>query len=413
MKKKILDPVNLYENGQIPKITVPKVDGSAEAPKSDYSNVLSYEDFLKNSKDNAESVVKKTYTDTVANIEDNRKRGVIDAQASFDFNKATYGDKAEALRGMGLSGSGYSDYLTSRAYATQRAEVQNVNAQAAAATREAESKRDDNLLDIEKSYQENLQLASDKAVSVYNDILAGVKDGTYSYDQAMQLGNDSKLTADQLGSIGAAANEYSKSVQESNYVYYRNLIGTEGFDGAEVVALKDNNGLTPEQYNDLFEYVNAMASDTSAESNFTVDGRYIPMSEARAKLESVKNNPMINGDIKAALEKSFNETYDSKISMVVADTKYSGKTKAPATNSSGSSVKIDANGEKIVLKYQKYINQYSSGEYNAIKAASEGVNKFAVFTYKGSYYMKDDNGVIWQVTGKNKNHTNKLEGLFK
>lgn len=410
MKKKILDPVNLYENGQIPKITVPKVDGSAEAPKSDYSNVLSYEDFLKNSKNNAESVVKKTYTDTVANIEDNRKRGVIDAQASFDFNKATYGDKAEALRGMGLSGSGYSDYLTSRAYATQRAEVQNVNAQAAAATREAESKRDDNLLDIEKSYQENLQLASDNAVSVYNDILAGVKNGTYSYDQAMQLGNDSKLTADQLGSIGAAANEYSKSVQESNYVYYRNLIGTEGFDGAEVVALKDNNGLTSDQYNDLLEYVNAMAADTSAVSNFAVDGKYIPMSEARAKLEAVKNNPMINEDIKTALEKSFNETYDKTTSIVVADTDYIKKTK---TGSEGSKVKINANGEEIILKYEKSLNMFTYPEYNALVAAAETVDKFAVFTYKGSYYMKDANGTIWRVTGKNKKHTNKLEGLFK
>ena len=64
---------------------------------------------------------------TIAEINAAKERGIVDANTSYQHNLSTYGAKNEALRGMGLAGSGYSEYLDSQAYATQRAEVQGAN----------------------------------------------------------------------------------------------------------------------------------------------------------------------------------------------------------------------------------------------------------------------------------------------
>lgn len=66
-----------------------------------------------------------------------RERGIVDARSAYEQNKASYGRNAEALADMGLTGSGYGDYITSQAYATERAETQAENAMSETRKREA------------------------------------------------------------------------------------------------------------------------------------------------------------------------------------------------------------------------------------------------------------------------------------
>lgn len=51
------------------------------------------------------------------------QRASVDANAAYQRNLATYGAKAEALDRMGLSGSGYSDYLQGNAYSALRNDI--------------------------------------------------------------------------------------------------------------------------------------------------------------------------------------------------------------------------------------------------------------------------------------------------
>ena len=57
-----------------------------------------------------------------------KEQEIINAKNSYAQNMAGYGANAAALSAMGLSGSGYSDYLNAKAYAAYRDDVQAANA---------------------------------------------------------------------------------------------------------------------------------------------------------------------------------------------------------------------------------------------------------------------------------------------
>ena len=85
------------------------------------STSTSLEDFIKtylenktiaNQKDSYESWAAKMGVDSKGIYE----RRLTDASTDYMKSKAEYGKISEALAGNGLSGSGYSDYITSRAY---------------------------------------------------------------------------------------------------------------------------------------------------------------------------------------------------------------------------------------------------------------------------------------------------------
>lgn len=110
-------------------------------------------------------------TDAMKAAEDEFQRASIDANAAYQRNLATYGAKGEALQRMGLTGSGYSDYLQGKAYSDMRSDVglatseKNAAEQAANkgymnALREAEMYKSQKLneLNAEKgTYYDNLQ----------------------------------------------------------------------------------------------------------------------------------------------------------------------------------------------------------------------------------------------------------------
>lgn len=64
-------------------------------------------------------------------IETQRQKSVIDANNAYKTGLATYGANAEKMASMGLTGSGYGEYLTGKAYATQRADINAANSLAA------------------------------------------------------------------------------------------------------------------------------------------------------------------------------------------------------------------------------------------------------------------------------------------
>ncbi len=194
-----------------------------------------------------------------------RERGVVDARSSYEQSKASYGTNAEAMGSMGLSGSGYSDYLNSKAYAQQRAETQAANAQADASKREARFIEDQTRLQADASYSENLfnadsQARSDKltaeqtadkgkfdanmsyqenllknddaigkyrgeqedkeeqradsAKGAYYQFLAEANQGKYTVEQVTQLAADYGLSEEQKQSLIGAVNDYATNEQE-------------------------------------------------------------------------------------------------------------------------------------------------------------------------------------------------------
>lgn len=85
---------------------------------------LTYAEYMEMLKSEAEASKKEA--DREAEIA--KERAMVDAQSSYEQNKATYGSNAEQMAQMGLQGGGYSDYLQSQAYAQKRSDVQQANA---------------------------------------------------------------------------------------------------------------------------------------------------------------------------------------------------------------------------------------------------------------------------------------------
>ena len=155
-----------------------------------------------------------------------RERGIVDASTAYRQMLASYGANAEKLAGMGLTGSGYSDYLSGKAYATSRAEAQNANKEADAAIRSAES-----------SYSQALGQAK------YNKMMAEA-DAENTYSQALLNAEISRDTGKYEASTAGAANG------TSNYNRLRIEITGDASDD-DIAAYADEYGFTPEQVAEL------------------------------------------------------------------------------------------------------------------------------------------------------------------
>ena len=101
----------------------------------------------------------KLYADTLAGIEANRQKTITDSAAARAKQVGTYGANAERLASMGLTGSGYSDYLTAQAHAAHRGDVQAANALAEQSKLTEQQKYDATMMNLEgeKIKQEQAQ----------------------------------------------------------------------------------------------------------------------------------------------------------------------------------------------------------------------------------------------------------------
>lgn len=155
-----------------------------------------------------------------------RQRGIVDANTSYEQNKATYGANAEALASMGLTGGGYSDYLNAQAYAAQRGEVQAVNADAEATKRAARYAEDDKKMNADTTYAANVKEAelnySEQVGEVNATYEAALREANLWKTEADYAANrentDTKFKADTTynAAIGEADASYAENVADAN-----------------------------------------------------------------------------------------------------------------------------------------------------------------------------------------------------
>ena len=101
----------------------------------------------------------------------NYDNALTDAESDYARAKATYGQKAETLGRMGLTGSGYGDYLEGLAYSEMQGAKQN-----AALT------RDERQAEQQRSYGEYLENKKNTLSQNYQNWLAASANKTYDLD---------------------------------------------------------------------------------------------------------------------------------------------------------------------------------------------------------------------------------------
>lgn len=160
----------------------------------------------------------KNYASSVSNAQTIKNQALIDAQNNYDQNKSQYGSNAAALGAMGLTGSGYSDYLNSRAYAQKQGDINAANRTYQTSVDTAAMTRDQAKAEADLKYMEYLdtQDANKKNAytSLYNTILSNPT--AYSETAIDNLAKQSGLGKTEIAQLKAARVQAISSYLNNN-----------------------------------------------------------------------------------------------------------------------------------------------------------------------------------------------------
>lgn len=343
-------------------------DGTTTPAGTDSAPIDSYEEFLRkrgemykenldrqkemieNQKQRALEQAELQRQQAEQNAEKERERSVIDARSSYEQNKATYGAQAETLANMGLTGSGYSDYINAQAYANQRAETQNANANAEQTKNNANYVADNVKLEIEQNagqsnlsaettYAENManndaaiaqykQQKEEEKKSAYSELLNYANNGTYDSEQLKSLADKYGLSEADINNLTGAAEAYKNNKYKENYANALDNIAQYGsqLDNNYLDNMYKMDLISKEQYEELKSQLsnkikedmdNSISSgDATGESiQATIDNVEKYFSEGKITTEqrqSIYNN-YVKSSVSGVMEKNYGDNYTQKI----------------------------------------------------------------------------------------------------
>lgn len=406
--------------------------------------LLKQEGFYKEQLDKLNAQIEQNKQNALQQAESERERAVIDARSSYEQNKATYGANAEQLAAMGLSGSGYSDYLNQQAYATQRAETQSANAQAEATKLAAEQQANSDKLNAELSYAENMQGNAEKLAQYqqqkaeeakaeeeqkkqyYAALLTSANTGEYTSEQIASLGAQYGLDEAQISQLQAAADKYKSDQQSLSYTEALQMISDYGadLDVSYLETLLNTGSVSQEQYDQLMaQYSKELieSGDLANEDTDKIDDLHqsgqiseedynkqkeqwnsqidtsdaffnsgsMSASEAKKQLDKILNNEWTSEENKKALQK----TYDSLYKVVTNDVRFDndggwwifGSTDMDDVGNNFSL--IDDSGFKYRIESGGKVTD------SAITSIARDVADGSIFGLRGQIYYKKDGNV--------------------
>lgn len=406
--------------------------------------LLKQEGFYKEQLDKLNAQIEQNKQNALQQAESERERAVIDARSSYEQNKATYGANAEQLAAMGLSGSGYSDYLNQQAYATQRAETQNANAQAEATKLAAEQQANSDKLNAELSYAENMQGNAEKLAQYqqqkaeeakaeeeqkkqyYAALLTSANTGEYTSEQIASLGAQYGLDEAQISQLQASADKYKSDQQSLSYTEALQMISDYGadLDVSYLETLLNTGSVSQEQYDQLMaQYSKELieSGDLANEDTDKIDDLHqsgqigeedynkqkeqwnsqidtsdaffnsgsMSASEAKKQLDKILNNEWTSEENKKALQK----TYDSLYKVVTNDVRFNndggwwifGSTDMDDVGNTFSL--IDNSGFKYRIESGGKVTD------SAITSIARDVADGSIFGLRGQIYYKKDGNV--------------------
>lgn len=232
--------------------------------------------------------VNNSYNQSVSNAETAKLKAINDARNSYEHNLSTYGSNAAALGSMGLSGSGYSRYLDSKAYAQMRGDMNAANSTYQNAVDNANATKQNSLLQLQGTYMDYLNQQDAQKKQVYTDLYSNV--GSYSEADIDRLATQYGLSTQQINELKAARIEKIKQYLDTNE-----------YDSKMLKQFFPNEDGLYQQYYDKLK--NESKSYTI--EDFKTEGRLWGRAEAQQKINALKD-----GDVPTTqLEQIFKATY--------------------------------------------------------------------------------------------------------
>lgn len=259
------------------------------------------------------------------------------ALSAYETGKSSYGALAEKLGDMGLTGSGYGEYLDSRNYATYREEATNaentyqealksakrnesaakLSADTSYATNEynAQKEYDAGMLNTDLSYNSNMRGIADKAMTYaeneraeaqneqvtarqnYLSLLQSVAEGTISPTYARQFAEAYGLNEDQISRITAAAESYAAMEAEETLANAKTAIESDpsAYSYQSIAQQAQNIGISGDSVNELLslktaDYYSKIASGSITDADLSAldaeyQSGYVPKSDYQSIYE--------------------------------------------------------------------------------------------------------------------------------
>ena len=331
-------------------------DGYKTIDKTVVTEPMSFEEYILSLKSNAD---------------DQYKRDILNAQNTYDQSRSAYGTQAAALSGMGLTGSGYSEYLDSRAYGQMQADK---NA-AARARQDAYDSADLKMMDYLDTQDTNRKNAY---TSLYNDI-------TY---------NTSESDIDNLGKVLGLSGDDITSLKQTRTDRIKQYLEQGNYTVEELNRFFPSGGEVYDTYKqkllDDVGKIDAGSFEGSSEE------------DAKAIIEGAKALGADETTIKQ-LEKYYDDVYSVSLYADGGGVKYSSKDSdfdPKSTDGKFSVVNTNWNDEKHEFEVQSGGKVTTEDDDSNVIAASANVTERQVFYYHGKLYMKYE-GDVYRIVANN------------
>lgn len=384
---------------------------------------LSYEEYMKKYGEQ----IDQEHADTLKAIADekalaydraraNEQSAILDANNSYARNLSSYGAKADALASMGLTGSGYSQYLDSQAYAQNRNDISVAGAQKAAAQNEADLAYSKNVRDTNAFYRD---LKNKNATDLYtyregifNKVLEGITNGTYTAADIDKLAPLYNFDQPQIDVLTTAADSYKVRTEEK--AAYDNF--TEAIDNLELLLATSPKDFNPAEVDWLYGKYG-----TGDNPLFTKE-KYDELQKKYQDAYKVTDD-MFEGMTKAAAEEELNKSWlspDQKEKMeTLFDSTYNAKTfdenVAYSDDEDIDELADEGNEFDVVFGNEEYSVE-SGGEITdkEILKLGKDVAENQIFGYQGRLFVKKE-GRVFEIRGRGNTTTDdwsKLTDLF-
>lgn len=338
-----------------------------------------------------------------------RERAIVDANSSYQQNLAGYGANAEAMANMGLTGSGYSDWLNAAAYAQNRGDVQAANAQSETAKRDAKYIADQTKNQADTTYND----AVFKAEADYLDTVNNL-DTTYKTNLAeAELKNKENQLENKLN-YKATMTAYTTDA-EIDQMVKDGLISKR--DATELKAYRGTLG--SEEINSYIssgDYASATSTADKLYASKIIDQDTYQNAYFEAEKSNI-NQDMSPDDIRSMEAEIDNAVKAGKLSSTDAaslknymyQTACKTITKEVYTLSqdtiSGTMINLGSSGSYKLKTEKVDVDKDTTYVLNQILSSNNNKGQFVM--YKGTLYLKPTNG-NWKVLKNTKNSDGKM-----
>lgn len=339
---------------------------------------------------------KDQYDQAVTDAELNRQREVLAAGNAYRSALANSGANAQALSSMGLTGSGYSAYLDSQAYAQKQGAINTAFQNKQSAIERAQSAKNSAYVTADGLYADylaNKEKNKEKEKQTnYTNLLNSID--KYTISDISTLGTQYGLTEDQINGLVDI---------KSNQVY-TSLLGTD-YTKTQLDDLLSSGQISKPNYDKL---VSGFDKITADEITFVKsDGTPMTKTEAQAELDKIKSTGFADKQVIEDLQNKLNTKYSIKTAGV--DFKKDSGLKGMFSNQTGTA------GNNIKLEDEAgnvYKVQYSGDELND-SAILESIDIGTVFKYNNVLYVKGSDNKAYAIEAKPTNQSSFKDLLDK